>query len=227
MDTQTWEDVDAWFAQRLRPRDEALDAAVTAGARLPQIQVSDLQGGFLAILARASGARRVLEIGTLFGFSTILLARALPPDGRLVTLEFSPEHAEVARGNLERAGLSDRVEVVVGPALESLPSVAERADVPFDLVFIDADKQNNPHYWGWALRLTGPGGLVVVDNVVRRGQVLDGSNTGPDVVGTRQLADDVSRAVAEGRVEATALQTVGSKGWDGFLIATVLPTRGE
>ena len=223
MDAQMWEDVDAWFAQRLRPRDETLDAAVTAGAQLPQIQVSDLQGGFLAVLARAIGARRVLEIGTLFGFSTILLARALPTDGRLVTLEFSPEHAEVARQNLGRAGLSDRVEVIVGPALESLPGVAERADAPFDLVFVDADKQNNPRYWDWALRLTRPGGTVVVDNVVRRGRVLDGSDTEPDVVGTRQLMHDVGRAVAEGRVDASALQTVGSKGWDGFLIATVLP----
>jgi predicted O-methyltransferase YrrM len=129
----------------------------------------------------------------------------------------------VARENLGRAGLSDRVEVIVGPALESLPGVAERADAPFDLVFVDADKQNNPRYWDWALRLTRPGGTVVVDNVVRRGRVLDGSDTQPDVVGTRQLTHDVGRAVAEGRVDASALQTVGSKGWDGFLIATVLP----
>jgi predicted O-methyltransferase YrrM len=223
MDTQTWDDVDAWFARRLRPRDEALDAAVAAGAQLPQIQVSDLQGGFLAVLARAIGARRVLEIGTLFGFSAILLARVLPADGRLVTLEHSEEHAQVARDNVERAGVAEKVEVLVGPALESLPGVAERADAPFDLVFIDADKQNNPHYWDWALRLTRPGGVVVVDNVVRRGQVLDAANTGADVVGTRQLAHDVGRAVSEGRVDASALQTVGSKGWDGFLIATVLP----
>jgi predicted O-methyltransferase YrrM len=223
MDEQMWDDVDAWFAQRLRPRDERLEAVVTAGAQLPQIQVSDLQGGFLAVLARAIGARRVLEIGTLFGFSTILLARALPADGRLVTLEFSPAHADVAEGNLERAGVADRVELVVGPALDSLPRVAERADRLFDLVFIDADKQNNPHYWDWALRLTRVGGVVLVDNVVRSGQVLDPANTAADVVGTRQLAHDVGRAVAEGLVEATALQTVGTKGWDGFLMATVLP----
>lgn len=222
MDTQTWDDVDAWFARELRPRDEALDAAVNAGAQLPQIQVSDLQGGFLAVLARAIGARRVLEVGTLFGFSAILLARVLPADGRLVTLEYSEEHAKVARENIERAGLAEKVEVIVGAALESLSGLAERADAPFDLVFVDADKQNNPHYWERALRLTRPGGVIVVDNVVRRGQVLDAANTSADVVGTRQLAHDVGRAVTDGRVDASALQTVGSKGWDGFLIATVL-----
>ncbi len=221
MDTETWTAVDSWFADRLRPRDEALVAATVAGAALPQIQVSDLQGGFLAVLARAIRARRILEVGTLFGFSTIVLARALPADGRLVTLEVSPEHARIARDNLERSGLADRVEVRVGPALDSLARLADEPAAPFDLVFIDADKQNNPRYWDWALRLTRPGGVVIVDNVVREGRVVDAASTDPDVVGTRELADAVAQARAAGRVDATVLQTVGTKGWDGFLIATL------
>lgn len=221
MDTETWTAVDSWFADRLRPRDEALVAATVAGAALPQIQVSDLQGGFLAVLARAIRARRILEVGTLFGFSTIVLARALPADGRLVTLEVSPEHARIARENLERSGLADRVEVRVGSALDSLARLADEPAAPFDLVFIDADKQNNPRYWDWALRLTRPGGVVIVDNVVREGRVVDAASTDPDVVGTRELAGAVAQARAVGRVDATVLQTVGTKGWDGFLIATL------
>lgn len=224
MDTDTWSAVDSWFAERLRPRDDALSAAVAAGASLPQIQVSELQGGLLTVLARAIGARWILEIGTLFGFSTILLARALPEDGRLVTLEASEEHAAIAGANLDRAGLGDRVDVWVGQALDALPAVAKQMDPDrFDLAFIDADKQHNPEYWDWALQLVRPGGVVIVDNVVRQGRVLDDVVNDPDAVGTRALVEAVRRAVTEGRVEATALQTVGSKGWDGFLIATLLP----
>lgn len=219
MDTQTWTAVDSWFSHRLRPRDETLVDAMAAGRSLPQIQVSDLQGGFLSILARAVGARRILEIGTLFGYSTILLGRALPEDGRLISLEASPDHARIAGDNIARAGLGDRVEVRVGPALESLPDVADEGGGPFDLVFVDADKENNPHYWAWALRLTATGSVILVDNVVREGKVLDDSGHDADIVGTRALADAVGRAVSEGRVEATVLQTVGSKGWDGFLMA--------
>ncbi|WP_347354678.1 O-methyltransferase [Intrasporangium sp.] len=221
MSTETWSAVDAWFAERLRPRDELLAGAVAAGAALPQIQVSDLQGGFLAVLARAIGARRILEIGTLFGFSTIVLARALPEDGHLTSLEASAEHARVARGNLELAGLADRVEVRLGRALDSLDRLADEQVEPYDLVFVDADKRHNPQYWAWALRLTRPGGVVVVDNVVRDGRVLDAASTDPDVVGTRELTDAVARAVSDGKVVATVLQTVGSKGWDGFLVATL------
>ncbi|MGN6754352.1 MAG: O-methyltransferase [Intrasporangium sp.] len=221
MDTDTWTTVDAWFTDRLRPRDDTLVDIVAAGAALPQIQVSDLQGGFLSVLARALRARRILEIGTLFGFSTVVLGRALPADGHLVTLEASAEHARIARDNIDRAGLGDRVEVRLGQALESLATLAEEGAGPFDLVFVDADKQNNPSYWDWALRLTRPGGVVIVDNVVREGRVTDEESRDPDVVGTRELTDAVSTAMAEGRVDATVLQTVGSKGWDGFLVATL------
>lgn len=222
MDTDSWTAVDSWFADRLRPRDDALVDVVSAGSALPQIQVSDLQGGFLSVVARAIGARRILEIGTLFGFSAVVLARTLPEGGHLVTLEASAEHARVARDNLDRAGLGDRVEVRLGPALDSLAALAEEAVEPFDLVFVDADKENNPGYWDWALRLTRPGGVVIVDNVVREGRVIRGDSHDPDVVGTRRLTDVVATATAEGRVDATVLQTVGSKGWDGFLIATTL-----
>jgi predicted O-methyltransferase YrrM len=221
MDSDTWTAVDSWFADRLRPRDATLVDVMRAGAALPQIQVSDLQGGFLSVMARAVRARRILEIGTLFGFSAIVLARTLPEDGHLVTLESSPEHAGTARDNIARAGLGDRVEVRLGPALDSLAALAEEGAEPFDLVFIDADKENNPNYWDWALRLTRRGGVVIVDNVVRQGRVIREQSRDPDVVGTRALTDAVAAAMSEGVVDATVLQTVGSKGWDGFLIAAL------
>jgi predicted O-methyltransferase YrrM len=221
MDTAGWTEVDRYFADRLRPRDHALTEAVAAGSELPQIQVSDLLGGLIGVLARTVSARRILEVGTLFGFSAIHLARALPVDGRLITLEYSPEHARIARENIERAGLQDLVEVRVGAALDTLPGVAAEIDAPFDLVFIDADKQNNPGYLDWALRLTRPGGLIIVDNVVRGGAVADPDSDRPDVQGTRTMVDAVATAVAEQRLDATALQTVGSKGYDGILLAYV------
>jgi predicted O-methyltransferase YrrM len=221
MDSDKWTAVDSWFADRLRPRDETLVDVMRAGGALPQIQVSDLQGGFLSVMARAIGARRILEIGTLFGFSTIVLGRTLPKGGHLVTLESSREHAHIARDNIARAGLGDRVEVRLGPALDSLAALAEDAAEPFDLVFVDADKENNPNYWDWALRLTRPGGVVIVDNVVREGRVIREQSRDPDVVGTRGLTDAVATAMSGGLVDATVLQTVGSKGWDGFLIATL------
>jgi predicted O-methyltransferase YrrM len=161
------------------------------------------------------GARSILEVGTLGGYSTIWLARALPPDGRLVSLEAEPRHAEVAVANLERAGMADRVDVIVGPALETLPKVVDRG--PFDLAFIDADKSHNADYFRWAVQLARPGGVVVVDNVIRGGAVLDESDD-PNVAGTRRLFEAVA---AEPRVSATAVQTVGSKGHDGFLLAVV------
>ncbi|TDE90434.1 O-methyltransferase [Occultella glacieicola] len=221
MDTARWTEVDRYFADRLRPRDRVLTESVEAGSDLPQIQVSDLLGGLLGVLARTVSARRVLEVGTLFGYSTIHLARALPVDGALITLEYSPEHARIARENIERAGLQDLVEVRVGSALETLPGVAADIDAPFDLVFIDADKQNNPGYLDWALRLTRPGGLIVVDNVVRGGAVTDPQSDRPDVRGTRAMVDALATLVAEQRVDATALQTVGSKGYDGIVLAYV------
>lgn len=213
-----WDRVEEYFVDRLLPVDAALDAAMAANAaaELPEIDVSPVQGKFLHILARMTGASRILEIGTLGGYSTIWLARALPADGRLVTLEFVPEHAEIARGNIARAGLAERVEVRVGAALDSLPDLA--GEPPFDFVFIDADKANNAAYLDWALRLSRKGGVIVCDNVVRSGRVADAASASADIVGTRRMFD---RLAAEPRLTATAMQTVGSKGWDGFAIAIV------
>jgi len=212
-----WAEVDRLLASKLAPSDEALDRALaaSAAAALPAIQVSAVQGKLLAILARSVGARRILEVGTLGGYSTIWLARALGPDGRIVTLEISEKHADVARQNLAAAGLADRVDVRVGPALESLAKL----EGPFDFAFIDADKKNNARYFARAVDLARPGALVVVDNVVRGGAVLDAATADENVVGTRALYDAVA---ADRRVIASAMQTVGEKGWDGMLVATVL-----
>lgn len=215
-DEQRWADVDAHLADLLLPADPALDAALAANAAagLPPIDVSPLQGKLLHLLVRATGARRVLEIGTLGGYSTIWLARGLPDGGRVVTLEREPRHAAVARENLARAGVAERVDVVEGRALDVLPDL----DGPFDLAFVDADKPANTEYLDHAVRLVRPGGLVVVDNVVRRGRILDPTDAEDTVVGTRRFFDALA---AEGRVDATALQTVGAKGWDGFVLAIV------
>jgi predicted O-methyltransferase YrrM len=215
MDSNDWKRVDAWIAGRLFPPDPALDAALAANAAagLPAIDVSPAEGCFLHILARAVGARRILEIGTLGGYSTIWLARALPPGGTVVTLESEPRHAEVARANIARAGLAERVEVRVGRALDTLPEL----EGPFDLVFIDADKRSNPDYLAWALQLARPGALVVCDNVVRDGRVADASDN-PDLDGIRRFFDMLA---AEPRLTGTALQTVGVRGWDGFAVAVV------
>lgn len=208
--------VDAYLADRLLAPDDALDAALDANvtAGLPEIDVSPLQGKLLALLARLHGARTVLEVGTLGGVSTIWLARALPADGRVTTLEIDPHHAEVARTNLDRAGVGDRVEIHVGPAAETLPTL----EGPFDMAFVDADKPSNPIYWREAMRLVRPGGLIVVDNVVRDGMVADPDCELPAVQGVRAMMDLIA---AEPRVEATAVQTVGVKGYDGFLVARV------
>jgi predicted O-methyltransferase YrrM len=211
-----WERVDEYVTQRLVGTDPVLDAALadSAAAGLPAIQVSAPQGKLLRLLARLVGARRILEIGTLGGYSTIWLARELRPGGHLDTLEVDPRHAEVARGNLARAGLDGLVEVHVGPAATTLP----RLTGPYDLVFVDADKKSNPDYVRAALGLTRPGSVIVVDNVVREGRVADPDDTSPDVLGTRATYDLLA---AEPRLDATALQTVGSKGYDGLAIALV------
>ncbi|WP_030743262.1 O-methyltransferase [Streptomyces sp. NRRL S-31] len=219
--SQLWDDVDDYFISRLSPDDEALRAALreSEAAGLPPIAVTAAQGKFLQLLAQTQGARHVLEIGTLGGYSTIWLARALPEDGRLISLEYSAKHADVATRNISRAGLDRVVEVRVGPALESLPKLADENPAPFDLVFIDADKANNEHYVEWALRLTRAGSLIVVDNVVRGGRVADAGSTEPDVIGTRAAIELIA---AHPRLSGTAIQTVGNKGHDGFALARVL-----
>ncbi|KOG33244.1 O-methyltransferase [Streptomyces resistomycificus] len=219
--SQRWDDVDAYFTAHLSPHDEALEAAVrdSEAAELPHAAVTAPQGKLLQLLAQIQGARNILEIGTLGGYSTIWLARALPADGRLVSLEYSPRHAEVATRNIARAGLDKVVEVRVGPALESLPRLADENPAPFDLVFVDADKANNPHYVEWALRLTRAGSLIIVDNVVRDGRVVDADSIAPDVQGTRTAVELIGK---HPRLSATAIQTVGSKGYDGFALARVL-----
>ncbi|NED92363.1 O-methyltransferase [Streptomyces sp. SID11233] len=215
-----WAEVDDYFNARLLGPDEALDAAVEASekAGLPAIQVAANQGKLLNLLARLQGARTVLEIGTLGGYSTIWLARALPEGGSVVTLEADPECAEVARRNIERAGLADVVEVRLGPALDTLPLLAEQGYGPFDVVFIDADKPSNPDYLAWSLKLTRPGSLIVADNVVRDGEVADAASEDPKVLGVRRFTELVA---AEPTLTATALQTVGTKGYDGLLMALV------
>lgn len=220
-ESQLWDDVDEYFSANLSPDDETLQAALrdSEAAGLPQIAVSPSQGKFLQLLAEIQGARHILEIGTLGGYSTIWLARALPADGRLISLEYSAKHAEVATRNIARAGLDKVVEVRVGPALESLPKLADENPPPFDLVFIDADKANNPHYVEWSLRLTSTGSLIVVDNVVRGGRVLDADSDAPDVRGTRAAIELIG---SHPRLNGTAIQTVGSKGYDGFALARVV-----
>ncbi|MGC7102391.1 O-methyltransferase [Amycolatopsis lurida] len=216
MDQQTWTAVDQYLTSTLLPPDPALTATLESSRRagLPSIAVSPAQGKLLHLLAKMTGAKSILEIGTLGGYSTIWLARALPADGRLVTLEYEPKHAELAKANIEAAGLADRVEVKVGAALDSLPEL----EGPFDLSFIDADKVNNPAYFKWALEYSRPGSVIVVDNVVRGGAVVQANSTDPSIQGVRALHDLIA---AEPRVDATALQTVGDKGYDGLTIALV------
>ncbi|MFF1447171.1 O-methyltransferase [Streptomyces sp. NPDC058274] len=220
-ESQLWNDVDDYFTTLLSPPDETLTAALrdSEAAGLPPINVAPNQGKLLQLLAQIQGARRILEIGTLGGYSTIWLGRALPADGRLITLEYDTTHAEVARRNLARAGLDKISEVRVGPALESLPKLADEHPEPFDLVFIDADKVNNPHYVEWAAKLTRPGSLIVLDNVVRSGRVTEAGSDDPSVRGTRAALELFA---SHPKLTGTAIQTVGSKGYDGFALARVL-----
>ena len=216
-----WTQVDHYFGDLLTPRDYTLDAALMANAQagLPQIDVTGLQGKFLEFLVRVSGARRILEIGTLGGYSTIWLARALPEDGRIISLEFSPLHAEVARKNLAHAGLLDRVDIRVGPANLSLAALAAERIEPFDLIFIDADKQGYPEYLEGSLKLSRIGTVIVADNVVREGKVIDPKSKDENVLGVRRFTELMA---ASPRLSATVLQTVGSKGYDGFALAVVV-----
>jgi predicted O-methyltransferase YrrM len=216
-----WTAVDSYFGDLLIARDEKLDAALAANqkAGLPAIDVSRLQGKFLELLVRISGARRILEIGTLGGYSTIWLARGLPEGGRIVTLEFDPHHAEVARANLEHAGVVDRVDLRVGRAIDTLPKLENTADSPFDLIFIDADKESYPEYLDWALRLSRVGTVIVADNVVREGKVVEADCDDERVQGVRRFTE---RLAAEPRLSATVLQNVGTKGYDGLALAVVV-----
>ncbi len=220
MTQEQWSQVDEYIVKLLVPSDDALDAALAASteAGLPAINVAPNQGKFLSLLASIQGAKNILEIGTLGGYSTIWLARALPANGRLVTLELDPKHAEVARRNLGRARLGELVSIRVGPALETLPQLAAEGLPPFDFVFIDADKQSIPEYFEWALKLTRVGGVIVVDNGVRKGAVIDGATTDPNVKGVRRFNELLAKTT---RVSATTVQTVGSKGYDGFALIRV------
>lgn len=215
MSKDAWNAVDRYLTETLLTPDPALEAALadSHAAGLPAINVAPNQGKLLMLLAQMAGAQRILEIGTLGGYSTIWLARALPPEGRLVTLEYEPRHAEVAARNLARAGFGPRVEVKVGAAIDTLPSL----EGPFDFIFIDADKNNYPDYFRWSLKLSRPGTVIVADNVVRAGKVLEPGDDA-NALGVRRLNELIA---AEPRVTATAVQTVGSKGWDGFALIRV------
>lgn len=220
MNKAQWTEVDEYIGGRLTLSDEALESALEASvdAELPAINVAPNQGKMLQLFAQIRGARSILEVGTLGGYSTIWLARALPADGRLVTLEADPRHAEVARANLAHAGFADVVDIRIGPALETLPAIAEAGEGPFDVVFIDANKEDTPEYFAWAVRLSAVGSVVIVDNVVRSGEVANAYTPDPRVQAMRRLFDALA---AEPRVSATVVQTVGAKGYDGFALALV------
>jgi predicted O-methyltransferase YrrM len=217
-----WTEVDQYFSERLLAADPVLDSVIEAceKAGLPSIAVSPNQGKLLELLVKLMDARSILELGTLGGYSTIWLARGMRPGGRLITLEIDPKHAEVARSNIARAGLQAVVDVRVGSALEILPQLGVQRLGPFDLIFIDADKQNIPAYFDWAVKLARPGSLIIVDNVVRDGAVIDPTNTDPNIQGVRRFIDQLG---AERRASGTAIQTVGTKGYDGFAIVLVKP----
>jgi predicted O-methyltransferase YrrM len=219
--TAKWDSVDRYLTDTLIPSDDALTAALAASdaAGLPSINVAPNQGKFLQLLAQLCNAHRILEIGTLGGYSTIWLARGLPADGHLVTLELDPHHAEVARANIAHAGLAGKVEVRTGPALDSLAKLVAEWTDPFDLIFIDADKPGYPQYLEYAIQLSRPGTVILGDNVVREGAVTDASSPDERVQGVRRFLEMIA---ADPRLSATALQTVGSKGYDGFAMALVL-----
>jgi predicted O-methyltransferase YrrM len=225
MTPETWTAIDRYLAEHCATSDAALEAALadSAAAGLPPIQVTPNLGKLLHLFARLIGARRILEIGTLGGYSTIWLARALPPDGRLITLEIDPLHARIARTNLDRAGLGGQVELRLGPALETLAALVKEGVAPFDLIFIDADKERTADYFDWGVRLARPGGAIVVDNVVRQGAVIAPQATEPSLRGIQRFFQQVPQ---DRRVSVTAIQTVGAKGYDGFALALVVPPEG-
>lgn len=217
-----WAEVDDYLSNLLAPHDAGLTRALDANhaAGLPSIDVPPVLGKFLDVMIRVVGARRVLEMGTLGGYSTIWMARALPPDGQLVTLELESKHAEIARANLEAAGVLDRVHIRVGPAIDSLQSLHASGAAPFDLIFLDADKQSLPEYLDWSLKLSRPGTVIIADNVVRDGKVVDTATTDPQIRGVQRFLELAAR---EPRLSTTAIPTVGARGYDGFSISVVLP----
>ncbi|MED1788466.1 O-methyltransferase [Brevibacillus laterosporus] len=215
-----WAEVDQYFNSMLLPSDPILDEVLQANAKagMPAIDVAPNQGKLLYLLAKIRGAKKILEIGTLGGYSSIWLARALPQDGQLISLEYEQSFAQVAEENLKKAGLAEKVSILVGPALETLPTLQEKGMTGFDMIFIDADKQNNPHYLQWALKLCNPGAIILGDNVVRDGEVIHPESEDDRIQGIRQFIDLLS---SEPRIESTAIQTVGSKGYDGFVLGVV------
>jgi predicted O-methyltransferase YrrM len=223
MTQERWSAVDDYIVEMLIGEDPVLEAALAASAEagLPSIALTPAQAKLLHLLARVHNARSVLEIGTLGGYSTIWLARALPPDGRLITLELEPSYAEVARANVERAGLAGLVQIIVGPAIESLKELIAQGAGHFDLVFIDADKQSTPEYFQHALELSRPGGVIVTDNVVRDGEIIDAASEDPRVRGMRRFHELLAAGVGGHRFTATTIQTVGAKGYDGFTLILV------
>ena len=220
MNQRTWTEVDTYFSEKLIPEDSALESALrdSDAAGLPQHNVAPNQGKLLQLFAQMQNARKILEIGTLGGYSTIWLARALPEGGRLITLEANPEHAAVAIANIARAGLAHVVDVRVGKAIDTLPLLEKEGIGPFDLIFVDADKPSNPEYLTWSIKLSRPGTVIIGDNVVRNGAVADATSTDRNVIGVRQFFDLMAQ---HPRLSATAIQTVGSKGYDGFSLAIV------
>jgi predicted O-methyltransferase YrrM len=216
----SWSDVERWIRGHVVPDDDALTAALerTASSGIPEIQVDPTMGKLLNLLARMIGAQRILEIGTLAGYSSIWLARALPEDGKLITLEYDPKHAEVAQANIDAAGVGELVDLRVGAALDELPRIAEAGEGPFDLVFIDADKKNQDRYLAWALDLTRVGSVIIGDNIVRGGRTLSDPDT-PESQGMQRFLELMA---ADPRIDGTAIQTVGSKAWDGFALGLVV-----
>ncbi|WP_175989291.1 O-methyltransferase [Bacillus sp. Marseille-Q1617] len=217
MTEKMWQEVDHYFITKLHKQDEVMEAAIKANdeANLPAIDVAPNQGKLLHLLAKMKGAKNILEIGTLGGYSSIWMAKALPDEGTLITLEYSEKHAEVARENIKRAGLDNKVKVLVGAALDTLPSLKDRT---FDFIFIDADKKNNPHYIKWAIELSNPGAVIITDNVVRGGKVTDTASEDENIKGIREFVDILSE---NERIDSTAIQTVGTKGYDGFVFSIV------
>jgi predicted O-methyltransferase YrrM len=220
MNNFLWHHVDIYFSSKLQKSDPIMNSILKANAKagLPAIDVSPNQGKLLYLIAKLKGAKNILEIGTLGGYSSVWLARALPKDGHLVTLEFNDKCAEVANENIRNAGLENQIDIMVGPALETLPTLKKKGFSSFDLIFIDADKPNNPEYLNWALELSKPGTVIIVDNVVLNGEVIEDAAEDAVVKGTRQFIDLLSK---ESRIDSTAIQTVGVKGYDGFVLGVV------